>query len=108
MMHNIMTCQGTTWITSQIFGGCSQSWLIIAVLVFLALVLKRQTEDGILSGVGYNVIGAFVGGLGTCLIIVIVSGSPRWALLGGLIGLAIGGFLLGRFMDTNSDGGDYQ
>lgn len=96
---NIMTCQGKGWTLSQILGDCSLSWFSIAIVIFAALILRRQCEDGFLSGMQYNVFGALAGGIIADVLIVTFTGSPRWGLLGGIVGLAVGGFLLGLVWD---------
>jgi hypothetical protein len=92
-MYNIMTCEG--WATSM---PCSLAWFSLALLFMLILVLRRQCDDGIFSGVGFEHIGAMVGGLGVTILIITFTGSIRWAFLGGIIGLAIGGFVLGGIL----------
>jgi len=104
MVYNLMTCQGGDW-TFAILGGCSMAWIAIAVVVFLILISRRQADDGILAGTGYNFIGAAALGLGTVITLVTVTGSAKWSLLGGILGVIIGGFGLGMFF---SDEGGYE
>lgn len=95
--YNLMSCSGGPAWATGIMGGCSISWLIIALLFLLIMALKRQTEDGILAGVNYNVIGAGVLGIGSAIVLTTIFGQPRWELLGGLVGIGVGGFGLGFF-----------
>jgi len=105
-MYNMMTCGG--WVDGfSILGSCSMAWFSFAIIVFLALIAKRQCTDGILAGTGFNIIGAFVLGIGAHVIITSIFGSARWALVGGILGVAIGGYLLGLVMDTTGGGEDY-
>ena len=93
-MYNMMTCVGGDW-TFSVLGGCSLAWFSLAIIFFLALICRRQCEDGILTGTGFNIIGAFIGGLGVNVVLTTLTGSARWSLLGGLAGIAIGGFIVG-------------
>ena len=98
IFFNLMTCSSppNTWGTG-IMSGCSQSWLILMVIFLLVMILRRQTEDGFLSGVGFNVIGAGVLGIGAAIVLTTLFGQPRWELLAGLVGVGIGGFGLALF-----------
>jgi hypothetical protein len=100
-MYNMMTCEG---LGTSILGGCSMAWFGLALVLFLALILRRQCDDGFLAGTGYNAIAAFIIGLGAYIVLTSMFGSPRWALLGGIIGVAVGGFGLGMIMDTAGGG----
>jgi hypothetical protein len=106
-MYNMMTCTGGDWVMNQIPGGCSLAWLSFAIILFLAMIMRRQCTDGILAGTRFNIIGAFVGGLGAHIILTTIFGSARWSLLGGIVGLAAGGFLFGFISDSTEGGGDY-
>ena len=100
-MYNMMTCEN---FDSGLMGGCSMAWVGFTLILFLALILRRQTDDGFLSGTGYNVIGAFVGGLATFVIVTTLTGSARWALVAGVVGLAAGGFGIGLIADSGGGG----
>lgn len=101
-----MTCEGTNWVAGAFLGDCSMSWLTLVIVVFIALILRRQAEDGFLSGMGFNVVGALGVGLGLDILLVTLFGSPRWALLAGIAGVAIGGFLLGMIWDQAEGGSE--
>jgi small-conductance mechanosensitive channel len=101
--YNLMTCQGGSAWATGIFGGCSISWLILGALFLLIMILRRQTEEGILSGVSYNVFGAGIAGLGAAIVLTTLFGQPRWELLGGLVGIAVGGFCIGLIFPTGED-----
>ena len=94
-LYNLMTCQGPTWSLKDILGGCSVAWIGVVITLFLAAVLRKQTDDGVLSGTGYNAIGAFALGVGLNILVVSLTGEARWGLLAGLVGIAAGGFGLG-------------
>jgi hypothetical protein len=68
---------------------------VLWALAILVMVLRRQTEDGVMQGLPFNFIGAcIVGGL-AAVILVTLTGQPRWELVAGLGGIAFGGFGLG-------------
>ena len=101
MAYNMMTCAGGDWAMS-VMGGCSMAWISFAVIVFLILIARRQADDGFLAGRGFSFIGAIVGGLGANILITILTGAARWSLLGGILGVIVGGFVVGMFF---GDGG---
>ena len=101
MTYNMMTCTGGEW-TFSVMGGCSMAWISLAFIVFAVLILRRQCEDGFLAGTSYNFIGVIVGGIGANVIITTLVGSARWSLVGGIMGLVVGGFIVGMLF---GDGG---
>lgn len=104
MVYNIMTCVGPGWDFS-VLSGCSMAWFSIAIIVILALVIRRQCMDGLLSGTSFNIIGAFLLGIGGAFAVVTITGDARWTLLTGLAGIAIGGMVGG--MVLGGGGEDY-
>lgn len=92
-LHNMMSCDG---FTTDIGGGCTMAWVGMVILFFIiALVRKWIGEE---MGIGFNFWAGIVGGYGAYIIIISIFGSMTWALIAGVIGMAIGGFLLGIFM----------
>lgn len=100
-IHNMMTCSG--WGETNFMGGCALSWLSLVIVIFLGLILRRQCEDGILSGTGFNVVGSLGAGVLLHVILIALTGDSRFALIGGIIGVIAGGYLAGMFLD--GDGG---
>lgn len=100
-MFNPMTCSG---MDTGILGSCSMSWFSLAIIVFLALIARRQCTDGILAGTGFNIIGAFSLGLGLNIVLTILTGEARWSLLAGVVGVVAGGYLIGLIWDQTGDG----
>ena len=92
-LFNPMSCSG--WVSTSLMGGCSQTWLVFAFLTIIVMVMRRQTDDGILAGVPFFFPGAIVGAALGWGILVMLTGMAKWALLAGLGGLALGGFVLG-------------
>jgi len=97
---DFMTCSGF-----QIYGdnvgtsSCNMAWTMCVIafmlVVFLALIVNRQAKDGVLSGMGYNVVGAIALGVILFYITTSIWGDARFSLIGGILGIAIGGFGLG-------------
>lgn len=108
VIYNLMTCvapKGGAWSTG-IMGGCSIAWLVLGLLFILIMALRRQCEDGILQGTGYNVFGAGILGLGTAIVLTTFFGVPKWEFLGGIAGIGLGGFGLGLIgLDSGGDAG---
>lgn len=102
VLYNIFTCGG--FVNKGIMGGCSQAWLVMAALFFLALVLRRQTDDGILAGTPFNFPGALIGAIAVPFVLILFFQDPRIALFAGLIALAAGGF--GGAQIFGGSGGD--
>ena len=96
--YNLMTCGN---LSMSILGSCSMGWFSFAIVLFIGLILRRQCEDGILAGTGFNFIAAMALGLLGNIIAMTLTGEARWSLLAGILGLAAGGFAIGFFMDTS-------
>lgn len=99
-MYNMMTCEG---FGNSFFGGCTLAWFGFALIVFLAMIARRQCADGVLSGTPFNVIGAMVLGIGAYVIVITLSGAAKWAFLAGILGVALGGWLIGLFANQAED-----
>jgi hypothetical protein len=74
-----------------------------AILVFVGLIARRQSSDGVLSGYPINVYGCLGVGLGLYILLIVLTGAPQWALLAGLGGEALGGFGIGHFTGSGDD-----
>lgn len=98
----MMSCSGQGWSMS-ILGDCSMAWISFAIVLFLVMIARRQCTDGILAGTGFNTIGAFVLGLGLNILTISIFGSARWGLLAGVLGVAIGGYVLGMFFGGENE-----
>lgn len=92
-LYNLMTCENF----SGSFLACGLAWLPLALIIFLALILKRQAEDGFLSGMDWDIYGSIGVGLALAVLVVTLTGDARWELLAGLGGMAAGGILIGKF-----------
>lgn len=101
-----MTCEGWGAAGFSLLGACSMAWIVIAILVFLALIARRQAEDGILAGMGYNIFGAMGVGLGAAIVIITLFGNSVWALIFGVVGIAAGGFGIGLITGSSEGEGE--
>jgi hypothetical protein len=105
--YNLMTMAGFTEPGSSFSITWIASWIGLLVTFYLAFILRKQCSDGFLAGTNYNWIAALIIGLVANIIIVTFSGQPAWALLGGVGGIALGGFVVGMIAPTEgSEGGE--
>jgi len=94
-----MSCQG--WTESGFMGPCSVSWLVLAILVFVVLISRKQIGENL--GYTYNLIGGFVGVIVPFLIIITIFGTYKWAFLAGLVGSFIGGLFGGSIFGGSEE-----
>jgi hypothetical protein len=97
MAYNMFSCTGWGEEGTAVLGACSLAWFSFAIILLLILILRRQCEDGLFAGTGFSLVGSLVGGLGANFVLTTLFGSVRWSLIGGVAGLVVGGFLIGKF-----------
>jgi len=102
-MYNMMSCTGWGKSGISFLGPCSQAWIGLVIIAFLIMVARRQSEDGFLSGTGFNIFGAIGFGVGANLLVTAFIGAARWSMLAGVLGVVAGGFGVGFFLG-GSDG----
>lgn len=102
MVYNMLTCGG---FDLGIMGGCSLSWLIFGLLIFVVLISRKQLGENL--GFPYNLISGFVGSLVPYILIITFSGSVKWGLVVGIIGSLAGGFIGSQFLGSSEGGIDY-
>ena len=83
--------------------NCSALWLLMTVVFFAAMIIRKQCDEGVLAGTPYNPISAIIGGIGMVALLTIIGVGMKWAFIAGLIGVIIGGFIIGRFWDTTGE-----
>jgi len=71
------------------------AWLGLVVLFFLAALLRKWAGEEV--GLDFSFIGSLVVGMLADIITVTFTGSFKWALAVGIIGVVIGGYGLGFF-----------
>jgi hypothetical protein len=103
VLYNIMSCSG--FADHGILGSCSQSWLVLALMFLIAAIIRRQTDDGVLSGTPFFFPGALIAGIGLPILAITLFGQAKYAFLAGLIGIAIGGFGI-AFMGISGGGSE--
>jgi len=104
-MYNQMTCSGWGEAGLSFLGPCSMAWVGLVIVVFLVMVLRRQCDDGILAGTGFNVFGAAGLGISGNILVTILLGSARWSVLAGVIGVIVGGYVFGLILGGSESGG---
>lgn len=87
MVYNMMTCDG---LGMTFFGGCTFVWLILALLVFICLIVRRQLIEW--TSVPFNIVGGMVGTILPYVLWVTFTGNYRIGFVIGLIGMFIGGY----------------
>ena len=102
MIVNMMTCSG---FSNGVMGGCSMAWMGLVLLFFIIMLVRKWIGEEM--GVSFNMIFAVGLSFAGYLILMTLTGSSRWAFLSGIVGLAVGGFIVGMFWDT-SGGEEYS
>lgn len=100
-IYNMMTCGG---MGTDILGKCSMSWLGLVILFFVAAFANKWL--GKEMDIPFNFIVSLVVGFTAYVVLITFTGSTKWALLAGLIGEAVGGFLGGMSFGAGPGGND--
>jgi len=98
MAYNIMSCEG---FGTELLGGCSMAWFGMAILFFIVVFTRKGVE---MANMEFNSLGAFAGAYLPYIIIISLTGSAKFSMLGGIIGLFVGGLVLGMFMGGGESG----
>jgi hypothetical protein len=83
-------------------GEFGMAWLGLVLLFFIIVFARKWIGEEM--GIGFNTIAAFIGAYVPYLIVVSAFCSYKWAFAAGIIGFAVGGFLVGQLFDS---GGGY-
>jgi len=90
---NIMTGAG---FDKSFFGGFAMAWLGVVIIFFLAAFARKWIgEEG---GIAFSLLMALVVGYLVYLLSITFTCSTKWALVIGIAGAAVGGFLLGNVL----------
>ena len=89
----MMTCEG---FDMGFMGGCGMSWLGAVMLFFLIAFTRKWIGEEM--DIPCNLIGGMIGAFLPYMIIVYITCSYKWGLLGGIIGAIVGAFLLGNII----------
>jgi len=86
-----MTCSG---FTKGILGGCSMAWLAPVIIFFLAAFARKYlSEEG---GMPFSFVASLIGGMLSYILVVSLTCSFKIALVVGIIGMAVAGFIIGN------------
>jgi len=99
-IYNIMTCEG---FGTEFLGGCSKTWFGLVILFFLIVFGDKWINE---FGFDFNKMWSFVFGFAAYVLVATLTGSFKFALLFGIIGMLAGGFLAAQFMGSSSGGGE--
>jgi len=94
-LYNILSCKGfeTAESVGISFGPCAKAKFGIVMLFFIvAFVRKWGGEE---AGLDFSFVGGLIGALGSYFILISLLGSFKIALIIGLVGMLIGGYLGG-------------
>ena len=92
-MCNMMT--GSGFADTGFFGGFSMAWLGVVLLFFLIALSRRWIGEEM--DIPFNFIGGLVGAYLPYVIIVALTCSYKFGVIGGIIGGIIGAFFAGNF-----------
>ena len=82
----------------DLMGSYSMAFLGIVILAFIIMFTRKWIGEEM--DFGFNTLFASLGaGLGYLLVITLTC-SFKWALVAGIAGLIVGGFLFGLFIDS--------
>jgi len=90
---NMMTGNG---FDTNFLGGFSMAWLGVVILFFIVVLARRWIGEEM--DIPCNLIGGMIGAFLPYMIIVYITCSYKWGLLGGIIGAIVGAFLLGNII----------
>ena len=102
-VYNLLTCGG--WITKassmgpvsfDIGSPCMMSKLGLVILFFITALVRKWGGEEI--GISFNFWGAIGLGMGLYILAVTFTGSTKLAMVCGIIGMLLGGYLLGLFI----------
>jgi hypothetical protein len=84
------------------FGGMGKAWIMawvgLALLVLVFMICKKWLGEEEVTGFPYNWLGSSLGIL-TYIIVVSLTGSAKWSMLSGFIGLFAGGYGAGMLAE---------
>lgn len=93
-MYNIMSCSG---FGTEVLGGCSMAWIGLVILFFVGAFLRKWGGEEF--SIPFNFISCLVIGFLSYIVLVTFTGSPKWSLFAGLIGLLFGGYITPFFYE---------
>lgn len=93
--YNLLSCKGfeTSDAVGISFGACAQAKLGMVLLFFLTAMVRKWGGEEI--EMDFSFAGGLIGGLFSYFIIISFLGAFKIALVAGIIGMLIGGYLGG-------------
>ena len=93
-IYNILSCKGWEVGTSYIqAGGCMKARLGLVFLFFVIAIIRKWGGEEV--GLEYSFLFGLILGLVPYFLVVTFTGSFKIAMVVGLAGAIIGGYLLG-------------
>lgn len=94
MVYNLFTCDG---FSTEVLGGCSMGWLGLVVIFFIGAFLRKWGGEEF--DIPFNFISCLAIGFVGYIIVVTITGSAKWSLLTGIVGLLLAGYVTPYFYD---------
>lgn len=91
-LFNLMTAQGFNGMGFSFF----MAWIGLALLVLLIMLAKKWLGEEEMLGIAYNWFGSLLGPI-VYIVVVSFTGSAKFSLIAGLIGMFAGGFMGAQF-----------
>ena len=94
-LYNMLSCKGfeTADSLGLSFGPCAQAKIGMVLLFFITAITRKWGGEEI--GLDFSFPGGLIGGLLSYFMIISILGSFKIALVVGLVGMALGGYLGG-------------
>lgn len=102
--YNVMTCRGPNW-DMGFFGDCTIAWFGLVILFFIIAMARKWIGEE--AGLEFNFIFSLVFGFVAYLIVVALTGSAKWSLAAGILGMIVGGFLMGQLFGSGEESGGF-
>ena len=102
MPYNLLTCSGFDGVNGAFTtGACMMARLSAVILFFLIAIVRKWGGEEM--GFSFSFIGGLVLSIIPYLIVVTLFGSVKIALLVGIGGGLVGGYLLGPMLGGGED-----
>ena len=99
-IYNLMNCRG---FGTEFLGGCSMGWFGLVIVFFVAALLRKWGGEEF--DIPFNFLSSIGLGFLSYVLLVTLTGSTRWSLLAGIIGVLIGAYVTPIFYDEGFGGG---
>lgn len=86
-------------------GGCGLAWFGLVVIFFCSALLNKWAGDDV--GLEFNMIISIVLGFFIYILMITFTGSVKFALIAGILGLLAGGYLTPYVWNADGGGDEY-